>query len=92
MYLGILFGQTNKHLHHAWQPDDQPCVGEVGLFPVWMGATDRLLNADHKKVYFDGMPTYKGMVWNMSSAMIVLILMHVLYMLQFNSFSLCFPL
>nr|CAD1818390.1 unnamed protein product [Ananas comosus var. bracteatus] len=25
------------------------------------GATDRLLNADHKKVYFDGMPTYNGM-------------------------------
>lgn len=41
------------------QPDDQPCVGEVGLFPVYMGATNRLLNADHKKVYFDGMPTYK---------------------------------
>ncbi|KAG6528774.1 hypothetical protein ZIOFF_010959 [Zingiber officinale] len=40
-------------------PDDQPCVGEVGLFPVYMGATNRLLNADHKKVYFDGMPTYK---------------------------------
>ncbi|KAF3782449.1 putative acyl-activating enzyme 18 [Nymphaea thermarum] len=42
-------------------PDDQPCVGEVGLFPVYMGASDRLINADHDKVYFDGMPTYKGM-------------------------------
>ncbi|XP_065005682.1 probable CoA ligase CCL12 isoform X1 [Musa acuminata AAA Group] len=42
-------------------PDDQPCVGEVGLFPLYMGSTDRLLNANHKKVYFDGMPTYKGM-------------------------------
>lgn len=42
-------------------PDDQPCVGEVGLFPQCMGATNRLLNADHKKVYFDGMPTYRGM-------------------------------
>ncbi|WOL04217.1 putative acyl-activating enzyme 18, peroxisomal [Canna indica] len=42
-------------------PDDHPCTGEVGLFPLYMGATDRLLNADHKKVYFDGMPTYKGM-------------------------------
>ncbi|OAY70792.1 putative acyl-activating enzyme 18, peroxisomal, partial [Ananas comosus] len=42
-------------------PNDQPCVGEVGLFPVYLGATDRLLNADHKKVYFDGMPTYNGM-------------------------------
>lgn len=45
-----------------WQPDDQACVGEVGLFPVYMGATDRLLNADHEEVYFEGMPTYKGMV------------------------------
>lgn len=42
-------------------PDDQPCVGEVGLFPLYMGATDRLLNADHEEVYFKGMPTYKGM-------------------------------
>ncbi|KAL6636727.1 hypothetical protein ACP70R_024299 [Stipagrostis hirtigluma subsp. patula] len=40
-------------------PDDVPCVGEVGLFPLYFGATDRLLNADHNKVYFDGMPIYK---------------------------------
>ena len=45
-----------------WQPDDQPCVGEVGLFPLIMGATDWLLNADHEEVYFKGMPMYKGMV------------------------------
>uniref|UniRef100_A0A1S3Y8J8 Probable acyl-activating enzyme 18, peroxisomal n=1 Tax=Nicotiana tabacum TaxID=4097 RepID=A0A1S3Y8J8_TOBAC len=43
-------------------PDDQACVGEVGLFPTYMGATDRLLNADHEKVYFEGMPMYKDMV------------------------------
>ncbi|KAK9169354.1 hypothetical protein Syun_001494 [Stephania yunnanensis] len=42
-------------------PADQPCVGEVGLFPIYMGATDRLLNAEHDEVYFKGMPTYKGM-------------------------------
>ncbi|XP_075097312.1 putative CoA ligase CCL12 isoform X1 [Nicotiana tabacum] len=42
-------------------PDDQACVGEVGLFPTYMGATDRLLNADHEKVYFEGMPMYKDM-------------------------------
>ncbi|TXG70475.1 hypothetical protein EZV62_005410 [Acer yangbiense] len=42
-------------------PDDQPCVGEVGLFPLYLGATDRLLNADHDEVYFRGMPMYKGM-------------------------------
>ncbi|GMP92103.1 hypothetical protein CsSME_00042473 [Camellia sinensis var. sinensis] len=41
--------------------DDQACVGEVGLFPQYMGATDRLLNADHEEVYFKGMPMYKGM-------------------------------
>ncbi|KAK3145753.1 hypothetical protein QOZ80_3BG0256910 [Eleusine coracana subsp. coracana] len=41
-------------------PDDLPCAGEVGLFPIYFGATDRLLNADHSKVYFDGMPIYKG--------------------------------
>ncbi|XP_073004994.1 probable CoA ligase CCL12 isoform X1 [Typha latifolia] len=41
-------------------PNDQPCIGEVGLFPVLLGATNQLLNADHKKVYFDGMPTYRG--------------------------------
>lgn len=42
-------------------PDDQACVGEIGLFPIYMGASDRLLNADHEKVYFEGMPTYKDM-------------------------------
>ncbi|XP_019257556.1 PREDICTED: probable acyl-activating enzyme 18, peroxisomal isoform X3 [Nicotiana attenuata] len=42
-------------------PDDQACVGEVGLFPTYMGATDRLLNADHEKVYFRGMPMHKDM-------------------------------
>ncbi|XP_010040496.2 probable acyl-activating enzyme 18, peroxisomal isoform X4 [Eucalyptus grandis] len=46
--------------HGVPRPDDQPCVGEVGLFPIYMGATDRLLNADHEEVYFKGMPTYKG--------------------------------
>lgn len=42
-------------------PDDMPCVGEVGLSPLYLGASDRLLNADHDKVYFKGMPMYKGM-------------------------------
>ncbi|XP_058200473.1 probable CoA ligase CCL12 isoform X2 [Rhododendron vialii] len=42
-------------------PRDQSCIGEVGLFPRHMGATDRLLNADHEEVYFKGMPMYKGM-------------------------------
>ncbi|KAK1282507.1 putative acyl-activating enzyme 18, peroxisomal [Acorus calamus] len=47
--------------HGTPYPDDQPCVGEVALFPVYMGATDRLLNADNEEIYFKGMPTYKGM-------------------------------
>ncbi|KAK6235716.1 hypothetical protein QUC31_019452 [Theobroma cacao] len=42
-------------------PDDKACVGEVGLFPLYLGATDRLLNADHEKVYFKGMPIHNGM-------------------------------
>ncbi|KAL1832011.1 hypothetical protein DCAR_0102027 [Daucus carota subsp. sativus] len=42
-------------------PDDQACIGEVGLFPLYMGATDKLLNADNEEVYFKGMPVYKGM-------------------------------
>ncbi|XP_076918278.1 putative CoA ligase CCL12 [Bidens hawaiensis] len=47
--------------HGVPYPDDEPCVGEVGLFPIYMGATNRLLNADHEKVYFKGMPIYNGM-------------------------------
>ncbi|KAK7400120.1 hypothetical protein VNO78_11320 [Psophocarpus tetragonolobus] len=43
-------------------PENVACVGEVGLFPVYMGATDRLLNADNEEVYFKGMPIYKGKV------------------------------
>ncbi|KAL8159494.1 hypothetical protein V2J09_001031 [Rumex salicifolius] len=42
-------------------PDDQPCVGEAALFPLIMGATDRLLNTDHEEIYFKGMPVYRGM-------------------------------
>ncbi|XP_048425130.1 probable CoA ligase CCL12 isoform X2 [Pyrus x bretschneideri] len=46
--------------HGIPYPEEQACVGEVGLFPLLMGATDRLLNADHEKVYFKGMPMYNG--------------------------------
>ncbi|KAL2940710.1 putative acyl-activating enzyme 18 peroxisomal [Bienertia sinuspersici] len=42
-------------------PEDQACEGELALFPLLPGATDRLLNADHEKIYFEGMPLYKGM-------------------------------
>ncbi|PON98121.1 2,3-dihydroxybenzoate-AMP ligase [Trema orientale] len=47
--------------HGIPYPDRQACIGEVGLFPLYLGATDRLLNADHEDVYFKGMPLYKGM-------------------------------
>ncbi|XVF88932.1 hypothetical protein PTKIN_Ptkin19aG0090700 [Pterospermum kingtungense] len=47
--------------HGVPYPDDKACVGEVGLFPLYLGATDSLLNADHEEVYFKGMPTYNGM-------------------------------
>lgn len=43
-------------------PEDQACEGEVALFPLRPGATDRLLNADHDEIYFKGMPLYKGML------------------------------
>ncbi|KAF3974492.1 hypothetical protein CMV_002174 [Castanea mollissima] len=46
---------------HGIPYHDQACVGEVGLFPLYMGASERLLNADHDEVYFKGMPMYKGM-------------------------------
>lgn len=32
------------------------------MFPQHLGATDRLLNADHDEVYFKGMPMYKETV------------------------------
>jgi hypothetical protein len=34
----------------------------VGLLPLSLGASDRLLNANHDEVYFKGMPMYKGKV------------------------------
>jgi len=46
---------------HNPLPNDQPCIGEIGLFPTYFGASHRLLNADHDAVYFKGMPFYKGM-------------------------------
>ncbi|XVE70407.1 hypothetical protein DITRI_Ditri10aG0070100 [Diplodiscus trichospermus] len=47
--------------HGVPYPDDKACCGEVGLFPLYLGATDGLLNADHDEVYFKGMPTSNGM-------------------------------
>nr|KAJ0199187.1 hypothetical protein LSAT_V11C600318550 [Lactuca sativa] len=47
--------------HGVPYADDEACVGEVGLFSLYMGATDRLLNADNEEIYFKGMPIYNGM-------------------------------
>ncbi|KAL4591323.1 hypothetical protein LXL04_004281 [Taraxacum kok-saghyz] len=47
--------------HGVPYADDEACVGEVGLFAVYMGATDTLLNADNDEIYFKGMPFYNGM-------------------------------
>lgn len=41
--------------------EDQPCIGEIGLFPLCLGASNELLNADHDEVYYKGMPIYNGM-------------------------------
>ncbi|CAN6693543.1 unnamed protein product [Malus baccata var. baccata] len=43
-------------------PEEQARVGEVSLFPLLTGATDRLPNAAHEKVYFKEMPIYNGTV------------------------------
>ncbi|KAF4363303.1 hypothetical protein G4B88_011700 [Cannabis sativa] len=51
----------DEHGNPYCMPDDQACTGEVGLIPLYLGASDRLLNADHEEVYFKGMPLYKGM-------------------------------
>lgn len=44
-----------------------------------MGATDRLLNADHEEIYFKGMPMYNGKVMLVDSEANYLIFILVLY-------------
>ena len=46
----------------ALQPDDVVCTGELALYPISFGASSTLLNADHDKIYFKGMPYFKGRV------------------------------
>ncbi|CAH9050860.1 unnamed protein product [Cuscuta europaea] len=57
MSVGIVILDEDGHAY----PDDKACMGEVALFPINMGASDRLLNADHERVYFKGMPVHNGM-------------------------------
>jgi hypothetical protein len=61
--LSFLLAPVNSGMIVFFTFHDVPCAGEVGLFPLYFGATNWLLNADHDKVYFDGMPIYKGRVW-----------------------------
>ncbi|KNA14183.1 hypothetical protein SOVF_109910 [Spinacia oleracea] len=41
-------------------PQNMPGFGELALGPLMFGASHTLLNGDHYKVYFEGMPTCKG--------------------------------
>ncbi|XP_021761234.1 probable acyl-activating enzyme 17, peroxisomal isoform X1 [Chenopodium quinoa] len=41
-------------------PQNTPGFGELALGPLMFGASHTLLNGDHYKVYFKGMPTWKG--------------------------------
>ncbi|KMS97433.1 hypothetical protein BVRB_5g127130 [Beta vulgaris subsp. vulgaris] len=43
-------------------PQNVPGIGELALGPLMFGASHTLLNGDHYKVYFEGMPTWKGKV------------------------------
>ncbi|WP_162902363.1 AMP-binding protein [Facilibium subflavum] len=40
--------------------ESTPATGEIALIPPALGLSQSLLNADHHKVYYEGMPTYKG--------------------------------
>ncbi|CAH9142654.1 unnamed protein product [Cuscuta epithymum] len=41
---------------------DVPGIGELALGPLMFGASSTLLNADHYKVYFKGMPAWNGKI------------------------------
>ncbi|XP_078443646.1 acyl-activating enzyme 17 isoform X2 [Wolffia australiana] len=43
-------------------PPDEPGIGEIALFPTMFGASTTLLNGDHYKVYFQGMPVWNGKI------------------------------
>ncbi|XP_057517395.1 probable acyl-activating enzyme 17, peroxisomal [Amaranthus tricolor] len=43
-------------------PQNMPGFGELALGPLIFGASHTLLNGDHYKVYYKGMPTWKGKV------------------------------
>eukprot|EP00270_Netrium_digitus_P001517 TRINITY_DN11677_c0_g1_i1.p1 TRINITY_DN11677_c0_g1~~TRINITY_DN11677_c0_g1_i1.p1 ORF type:complete len:239 (-),score=72.48 TRINITY_DN11677_c0_g1_i1:97-753(-) len=42
--------------------DQQHCRGEIAIGPCMLGSSWKLLNADHEKVYFMGMPSHKGQI------------------------------
>lgn len=41
-------------------PEEAACTGELVLHPHNFGASSTLLNADHHKVYYEGMPFFNG--------------------------------
>ncbi|KAG0631382.1 hypothetical protein M758_1G249200 [Ceratodon purpureus] len=41
-------------------PEEKACTGELVLHPHNFGASSTLLNADHHKVYYQGMPFFDG--------------------------------
>uniref|UniRef100_A0A7I4DQI2 AMP-dependent synthetase/ligase domain-containing protein n=1 Tax=Physcomitrium patens TaxID=3218 RepID=A0A7I4DQI2_PHYPA len=41
-------------------PDEAACTGELVLHPHNFGSSSTLLNADHHKVYYQGMPHFNG--------------------------------
>ncbi|GAB2300832.1 Probable acyl-activating enzyme 17, peroxisomal [Dionaea muscipula] len=43
-------------------PEDTPGFGELALGPLMFGASQSLLNGDHYKVYFEGMPLWNGKI------------------------------
>lgn len=49
------------------QPDEAACTGELVLHPHNFGSSSTLLNADHHKVYYQGMPHFNGKVISPSS-------------------------
>ncbi|KAK9669045.1 hypothetical protein RND81_13G105100 [Saponaria officinalis] len=57
-------GSTLFILDHNGTPilENAPGFGELALGPLMLGASQKLLNGDHYKVYFEGMPMFKGKV------------------------------
>lgn len=59
---------VQKKTIQSQSSDPNPSTGAaITLFPVYMGSTDKLLNADHEEGYFKDMPKHSGRVKQFSS-------------------------